>query len=62
MDALARVGGLIFMDAVEIAEAVFVLREMRRHPVQDDADAVLMELIDQIHEILGSTIRLVGAK
>jgi hypothetical protein len=37
--ALARVGVLVEMRAVEEAEPVRVAREMPRHPVEDHADA-----------------------
>ena len=52
MHALLRVGVLVEVGAVEVAEAVLVAREVRRHPVEDDADAALVQRIDQVHEIL----------
>ena len=52
MKALARVGMLVKMRAVEVGEAVRVGREVRRHPVEDHADAVLVQVVDQVHEIL----------
>ena len=52
MDALPRVGVLEEVGAVEEAQAVLVVREVRRDPVQDHADAVLMEVVDQEHEVL----------
>ena len=52
MKSLARVGVFVEMGAVEIGEAVRVGREVRRNPVEDDADAVLVQVVDQIHEIL----------
>ncbi len=48
---LSRIGVLIKMRAVEITESGFVLRKMRGNPIQDDADPVLMKVVDQIHEI-----------
>ena len=47
---------LVEMCSVEKSEPVFVVGEMRGHPVQDDSDAVLMQAIDEIHEILGSAV------
>jgi hypothetical protein len=32
---------------------VLITREVARHPVEDDADALLVELVDQVHEALG---------
>ena len=47
MLAHARVGMLVQRRAVEERESVRVLREVRRHPVHDHADAILMACIDQ---------------
>jgi hypothetical protein len=35
------------------AQAVRVAREVRRHPVQQHADAVLMAVIHKVHEVVG---------
>ena len=40
------------MRAVEVGEAVSVGREVRWNPVEDDADAVLVQVVDQVHEVL----------
>ena len=37
--------------SVEIAQAVGIAAEMARHPVEDDADAVLMACVDEVHEV-----------
>ena len=50
--AEARVGVFVEMGAVEVAEAVFVAREVGRHPVEDDADAALVQRVDEEHEVL----------
>ena len=50
--ALLRIGVLVQVRAVEVAEAVLVGGEVRRHPVEDDADAVLVQVVDQVHEVL----------
>ncbi len=47
MEALARVGMLVERGAVELHKPVLVHREMRRHPVEDDADAGAMGAIDE---------------
>ena len=49
---LERIGVLVQMRAVELDQTAAVLREVSRNPVHDDAEAGLMRLVDQIHEIL----------
>ena len=49
---LERVGVFIEVRAVELDEAAAVLRKMRRDPVHDDAEASLMRLVDEVHEVL----------
>src|SRR5258708_39361992 len=48
---LPRIGVLIKMRTIEIAESGFVFRKMGGNPIQDDADPVLMKVVDQIHEV-----------
>src|SRR6266853_3385499 len=48
---LPRIGVLIEMRTIEITESGFVLRKMGGNPIQDDADPVLMKVVDQIHEV-----------
>src|SRR5271156_6528231 len=55
LKSFARVEMLVERGAIEPPEAESVGGEMRRHPVEDDSDAALMERIDQISEIVGST-------
>ena len=43
---------LVQVRAVEISESVRVGRKVRRHPVEDHADAVLVQDVDQLHEVL----------
>ena len=52
MKSLARIGVLEQMRAVEVRKSMFVRREMRWDPVQDDADSVLMKHVDEVLEIL----------
>ena len=52
MKSLAGVGVLEKMRAVEICQPVLVGREMRRHPIKDYAQAALVKIVDQEHEIL----------
>ena len=56
----AGVGVLIEVGAVEEAGAVLVGREVGGHPVQDDPDAVLVQVVHQKHEILGGAVAAGG--
>ena len=53
---------LIKVGSVKKTEAVLVAREMRRDPVQDDTDTVLVERINEEHEILGRPVAARGRK
>ncbi len=53
VEALARVGMLVEMGAVELAEAVGIEGEVARHPVEQDADAGLVRRVDELRKILG---------
>ena len=46
------VGELIAARTVKFIEPVPVLRKMRRHPIENHADSLLMRLVDEIFEIL----------
>ncbi len=54
--ALARIGVLEEMGAVKVRQAMLVRRKMRRHPIENDADTVLMQRVDQKHQILRRAI------
>ena len=54
--ALAWVGVLVEVGAVEAGEPVGVHREVRRHPVEDDADASLVQPVDHRHQIGGRAV------
>src|SRR5574341_116115 len=56
MKPLLRVLVLVEVRAVEIDKAVEVARVVRRHPIEDHPDAVLVEPVDKIHEVLGRAI------
>ena len=49
---LARVTVFVEVGAVEIREAVRVLREVARHPVEDHADAALVALVHEVAEFV----------
>ena len=50
--ALARIGMLVESGSIEVSETVRVLREMRRHPIDDHSDSVEVALIHEIHEVV----------
>ena len=50
--ALARIGVLVEVRAVEETQAVRIPGEVRRHPVEDHADARLVQVVDEPHEVL----------
>lgn len=59
--AAARVGVLVQRLAVELREREGVLREVRRDPVDDDADAGAVQRVDEELEVVGEPNRDVGA-
>src|SRR5208337_5167088 len=60
--SLARVGVLEQVRAVEESQAVGVGREVRWNPVENDANVVLVEAIDQVHEILRRAVARGGGE
>jgi hypothetical protein len=50
------IGMLVERGAVEEAEAVLVGREVRRDPVEQDADAFLVKMVDECHQLLGIAV------
>src|SRR5690625_435684 len=54
--SLARIGMFEKVGAVKIGEAMFIAWKMGRNPVEDDADPVLVQVIDQVHEILRRSV------
>ena len=55
MKTLPPVGVLEQVRAVEIGQPVLVRREMRRHPIEHHADSLLVQVIDEVHEVLRRT-------
>ena len=53
MRAAARVGVLVQVRPVEGGERPVVAREVRRHPVEDHADAALVQAVDEVAEVVG---------
>ena len=53
MRAAARVRVLVQRRAVEAGEREVVAREVRRHPVEDHAEAVRVQPVDELPEVVG---------
>jgi hypothetical protein len=51
--AAARVFVLVERGAVEASEREVVARKVRRHPVEDHADAAVMQPVDEVAEVVG---------
>src|SRR5574341_1109586 len=62
MQALAVISVLIEVCAIEEAQAVLVSGKVRRDPVEDHANAVLMQIINKIHKIRRRPIAPRGSK
>src|SRR5713226_2700734 len=62
MSALARVGVFVEMSAVELGKAMSVAREMRRRPIEKDAEASLVTAVHKFHEFGGSAVAAGGGK
>src|SRR5690242_18280058 len=56
MLALARIEMLVQRRAVETTERPRVFRKVRRHPIHDHADALSMQVVDQVTEVVGLTV------
>src|SRR5947209_2695047 len=52
MESLTRIGMLVEMRSIEAREAMRIVREMRRHPVEQDADAGGVGALDKVGEFL----------
>src|SRR5579883_1997068 len=50
--AQARVCMLIEMGAIKVAQPILIPGEMRWHPIHQHADAMLMTIINEVHEVL----------
>ena len=53
VEALARIGMLVEVRAVEIGQPMLIRWEMAGHPVDQDADAVLVQHVDEMLKVLG---------
>jgi hypothetical protein len=59
---LPRVGVLVEVGAVEVDQPVRIAREVRRHPVEDHADAAPVKMIHEGHEVPWVSIPARGSK
>ncbi len=59
---LVRIGVLVHVAPVEEDEAVLVGREMRRHPVEDHTDPLLVQVVDQEHQVLRRPVAAGGSE
>src|SRR5205823_3268570 len=44
------------MRSVEVCESVLIGREMRRDPIENDADSALMQDVDHVHQVLRRSV------
>ena len=56
MESLARVGVVVEVGAIEVGKPVCIGGKMGRNPVQNHGDAVLVQVVHQIHEILRRSV------
>ncbi len=61
---LAALGVRVFVAgfAIEVVQAELVFREVSRHPVHDDADARLMHLVHESHQVLRGAVAAGGGE
>ena len=52
---LPRIGMFVKVRTVELGQPMRVLREVGRHPVEDDADPRLVAMIDEVAEFIRIT-------
>src|SRR5262245_14226944 len=56
MEPLSRVSVFKKVRAVKVAQTMLVGGKVRRHPIENHANAMLMKLIDEVHEIPRRTV------
>ena len=56
MFSLSRICMLIYCSSVKIHQTMGILREMCRYPVKNNADLILVEIINHIFEILRCSV------
>src|SRR5258705_9054503 len=61
MLALARVEMFVKRGAVKTSEGESIFGKMRGHPIHDDANAALVQIVDQITKIVGRSVTRRGS-
>ena len=56
MGTLPRILVFIYAGAVKAGQSMGIPRKMRRYPIQDHADPLLMHIVHEIHEIIRSSV------
>ena len=56
MLALAGIGVLVKEAAIEVVQPMQVAREVSGHPIENDAQAGLMALVDEVTEVIGRAV------
>src|SRR5713226_2279608 len=62
METLARIRMFVKVRAVEVGEAVRVGWEVRRNPVENHTDVLLVQVVHQVHEILRRAVAGSGSE
>src|SRR5215831_7946552 len=62
MKSLSWIGVLVKIASIEERQAVIVTGKMRWNPVEDHANSVLMQVVDEEHEILRRAVATSGSK
>src|SRR5258707_12352628 len=62
MSALAGIGVLVKVRAVEFSEAVGIAREVRGGPIEEDAQAGVVAAVDKLHEFSGRAVAAGGGE
>src|SRR5262249_34594460 len=56
MESLTPVGMFVKMRAVEVSQPVAIRREVRRYPVENYPNSMLVKVIHHVHEVLRRSI------
>src|SRR4030042_2648271 len=56
MDALSGITVLIEMSAIKISQPVLITGKMGRHPVKDYSYIMLVQTVNEVHEILRAAV------
>ena len=62
MKAFLGIGVLVQVGSVEVAQAMLIRREVGWDPVKDDADPFAVQVVHEVHEILGPAVAAGGGE